>query len=736
MITVATPKSASKPSKESIAVPAGKPKTTKSTKKITAPPADDASKQDAQPSKSRKRAADFFPGEDGEPSEITEEAKSEKPKKKTKTTAASNQKPSKVDGHPIKTVKIHPSGDMVEVEPEEEEVRAPKGKTNKATKKEKDSTSVEVGRVTKKQDGKAPTKSKKTKKEGQGASAAGKLAEHHIVGGHDLRHSPVLEPVEKAESPKGAAKRKELHAADADKALPTAAGEGPSQTRPKRSIKGRSNPKEKATKETDQTVTIVGDEPMEDAIVVGSSGPSENTKAKKPTPSGKIAEKAQPKTSKAAKTDKAKLPKESATKGGDVKAATVAKTSEKSNKAKKPVEDSAGKDSTKAESSKSKKRKAPAEPDLEDKIENLVDQLTDVIAAKKPKKSKSSSTETAGNKVKGLLSSGVEVAAQGVAAAKHYVEDLIDVTPGLDSVKGQASAAETFTSDVAANAPSVETVEKGAAAAKSYVSDLAASTPSLENVKQGADAAKSHVGDLVDSAPNLETIKHGADAAKHYVGDLADSAPSLDSAKEATGAAKDYVSDLADNAPSTDAVKQGAGAAKKYISNLVDSAPSLETAKRGARAAKNYVGKLADSAQKSIMSDVTEVASGAIDVKKKAEKKAAKASASKQGKGKSKDEASETQESGAFDDDKVAEDRDVTAHVEGDDDAESEEDDQTAALLKGFESSDDEDVTEGETFMQEQPIPGLPHPEETSKKLKNIKGKDNEPGVVYIGYNS
>jgi nucleolar protein 15 len=61
--------------------------------------------------------------------------------------------------------------------------------------------------------------------------------------------------------------------------------------------------------------------------------------------------------------------------------------------------------------------------------------------------------------------------------------------------------------------------------------------------------------------------------------------------------------------------------------------------------------------------------------------------------------------------------------------------DQAAALLKGFDSSSDEEESGDESVAQGLAIPELPRKKGLSKKLKEIKPTDTEaPGVVYIGF--
>ncbi|KAL4889691.1 hypothetical protein BDV59DRAFT_186005 [Aspergillus ambiguus] len=69
--------------------------------------------------------------------------------------------------------------------------------------------------------------------------------------------------------------------------------------------------------------------------------------------------------------------------------------------------------------------------------------------------------------------------------------------------------------------------------------------------------------------------------------------------------------------------------------------------------------------------------------------------------------------------------------------SEVEEDDQTVALIKGFESSGDEDESGDEGFDPEAPVPKIPDSKKTKRKLlkkqKENKEQAEEPGTVYVG---
>lgn len=65
------------------------------------------------------------------------------------------------------------------------------------------------------------------------------------------------------------------------------------------------------------------------------------------------------------------------------------------------------------------------------------------------------------------------------------------------------------------------------------------------------------------------------------------------------------------------------------------------------------------------------------------------------------------------------------------------EDDQTAALIKGFESSGDEDDSGDEGYTPGKPVPKIPDSKKAQKKIMKNQKEGNapeEPGTVYIGY--
>lgn len=163
------------------------------------------------------------------------------------------------------------------------------------------------------------------------------------------------------------------------------------------------------------------------------------------------------------------------------------------------------------------------------------------------------------------------------------------------------------------------------------------------------------------------------------------------------------------------------------LHGLVESGKKATT--QGLDATKDFSNNAAEVAQKSVMGDMTGIASEAVSTKKEKPKQA---QTSKKGKGKSTNNGPDTTEEIFSSFDATGEE---LAGDGGHENNDSDEDDQTAALLKGFESDDDD---EGEPsgehgFETGQEIPGLPAKKGLSNKLKKVQNKGEESGVVYVG---
>lgn len=87
-----------------------------------------------------------------------------------------------------------------------------------------------------------------------------------------------------------------------------------------------------------------------------------------------------------------------------------------------------------------------------------------------------------------------------------------------------------------------------------------------------------------------------------------------------------------------------------------------------------------------------------------------------------------TQSSVDLEDD-VSVDKDDGEEPEGE-----EEHDQTLALLSRFDSGDEDQFSGEEIFKQGQSVPKIP--KKSAKKLKDAKHESEDPGVVFVGYDS
>lgn len=168
-------------------------------------------------------------------------------------------------------------------------------------------------------------------------------------------------------------------------------------------------------------------------------------------------------------------------------------------------------------------------------------------------------------------------------------------------------------------------------------------------------------------------------------------------------------------------------------------ASGLDTAAQGVNAAKEYAAEVANGAQKSIMGDVTGVAEAVVDEKEKPEASTKKVSqaASKKPKNKKVKEVDTVSADPSGNSADVDVQPENQATINDDEDEEDlEEDDQTLALLKGFDSGDDDGVSGDEGYKQGSEVPEIPNAKTTAKKLKAANDEANGPGVVYVGYTS
>jgi nucleolar protein 15 len=70
--------------------------------------------------------------------------------------------------------------------------------------------------------------------------------------------------------------------------------------------------------------------------------------------------------------------------------------------------------------------------------------------------------------------------------------------------------------------------------------------------------------------------------------------------------------------------------------------------------------------------------------------------------------------------------------------SDDEEDDQTTALIRGFESSGDEDESADEAIDPDAPVPKIPDSKKAKRKIlklqkQNKSASSEQPGAVYVG---
>ena len=241
----------------------------------------------------------------------------------------------------------------------------------------------------------------------------------------------------------------------------------------------------------------------------------------------------------------------------------------------------------------------------------------------------------------------------------------------------------------------------------------------------------------------IPSVKASANAAAEASKASGKAATALN-AKEPKSASKDKKATHSDTPTEVSKIEESQGKKRKEGSDAkVDSAPSGKKQKRSRQsaleAATSAVGDLVNSGMEvaahgvsavkdlasglgnnSLAEDVTAVAGDAAEEKSK-KANAKKAIKADKGKGKEKPVEEEATAS-------------VSDVEERDEDEDYEEGDQTMALIKGFESQDEDDgPSMGEGFKEGQTVPDLPAKKEVEKQLKAVKEGTDEPGVVYVG---
>lgn len=177
---------------------------------------------------------------------------------------------------------------------------------------------------------------------------------------------------------------------------------------------------------------------------------------------------------------------------------------------------------------------------------------------------------------------------------------------------------------------------------------------------------------------------------------------------DADAVKKDVLDPLADLTSSKKKQKKSQTGALGVVGSLLGS--TVDSAKAKAKAVIDYAGDITGSAQNSIMDDVTGVAEGAVDEKKKS---------SKGDKTSSKEHSEE-------------------AKAQEDGNASVDEDDASffgdTEFLKGFESSGDErDDGEDVDFVSDIAVPALYKDKAQAALEGAASSSSNNPGYVYVG---
>ncbi|KAL8903464.1 MAG: hypothetical protein Q9171_007395 [Xanthocarpia ochracea] len=668
-------------------------------------------KDAAAPRSSRKRAGDFNDFEEDEAvigDAIKEtNASPTQPKKKSKTTSAAEKKakPSKTDRNTALTEKLHPGGDRVEKEPAEEPTTQRKTSRKSAGKSKAakdEGKSVEVGNDTVTEDAEPPSKKKaKTNKADTKSSKTdvkssktdvkpSKTDGHPVVTekthpGGDMvetelaEDSPIQKKTDKKPGRKPKAEKKNQESTTVEMDVATEEAElpkekGASKKKDERATKSKSSAKVDATEKVAQKGKSKSDGDKAKDTSHAEEAPHKVTapkKTKEPT-----TDESKSKSQKSKKTTDAE-PKANAAKGRAKPA--------KSDKAVESKDDQDEQDEAPKMKKSKGKDKAP-KPDKDEESKAKKSKGTQ----KAPKSGKATKSED-----KAEEDESNQAAEEYTAAAPDQAMDEAPFTnllkrerAKIPSVKASANAAEVERKAHAA-AEASKTPDKPAKSSKTKEPKPASKEKKTADTEKPAEASKA-------GARKDKKRKDGPEGADTK----ADSAPSDKKQKKSR--------------PS--AIEAATGA----VGDLVHS--GIEAAAQGVSVVKDLASGLGN---KSLVEDVTAVAEDAVEAYSKEDnaqsgdgEKAAQAD-----KGKRKEKPVE--------EDVAANDSDVDESEEHDD---YEEGDQTMALIKGFESQEEDDgPSMGEGFKEGQTVPELPNKKDVQKQLEAVKDSSDAPGVVYVG---
>ena len=272
-------------------------------------------------------------------------------------------------------------------------------------------------------------------------------------------------------------------------------------------------------------------------------------------------------------------------------------------------------------------------------------------------------------------------------------------------------------------APAEDSKQSRKRAADLFEGDGEPKEPAERKAEKTAKKAKLATLDTLKSAQNLAKGDKPTSAAKKQKASEKDKdrAEATSKAKSKKRKAKDVETVKSDAEPTP---SQSSNKKQKKTTSALESVTNKLSKVVGA--AVSSVNGLVGSAEKSVMDDVTEVAEAVVQERHEVtakEKKKSNAKAKTKGK-----VPSQVQEDSSEDDVSNPNERD-----HGDEDI--EEDDQTAALLKGFESDEDsDDMSDEGGYKEGQPIPKIPKATEVRKQLKQATSEEeDESGIIYVG---
>lgn len=297
-----------------------------------------------------------------------------------------------------------------------------------------------------------------------------------------------------------------------------------------------------------------------------------------------------------------------------------------------------------------------------------------VIAAKKKGKDKgvanSEETSTAGRKV-----------AKGKAAkATKNEEKDVAVAEGVSFPKEKPAAKKSAPKK--SKASDMPSIEEGAMNLLEAAKDTAATA-----FKKGEAAIMGQAA--AENKAKGKKRKAAEDAAPSDTVEVAEAAPVASKKKQ----------------------KKGKSATEKVVESISDRVTTF----------LNTIGEAVGG--KSIADDVVGVAEDAVETKAQEKEKV---------KGKTTGTKGKERANAAMTEDR-AEDTTAVAIVSVEEEDEWEPDDQTANLIRGFESDGEDDKDSGdEGFKEGKPVPKLPRRKGLSETLKDARST-NEPGVIYVG---